>query len=421
MKNKNIIISCTLGNIIQFYDYILFGYFSQLLSQVFFPVSDLYTTKMLGFAVFALGCLMRPIGACLFGYYGDKIGRKKLLILSIAISTGATSLVGLVPTFADIGLWASVVFVSLRILQGFSMSGEETGASVFLAEVVPKTQPGLAGSVILGSVYLGLLAGSLIVLFTSLLLTEHQLVAWGWRIPFLLSILFGTLVVLVRNRQRESQPFLMMQQTGKLAKNPLIEVIAFYKKTTFRCVLACASLAVSAYIFAVYIPTYFNNIFDYHVSMLICGASFLAAFIAVLLVGLWVDKIGYRLPLIASNLSFMIMAPLIFSCLNKQTLSSALVAESLLVVCIGLNAGALMPMLLKQFPLQLRCSGVGIAFNLSMTIFGSTAPLLTLYLSKIFQGTMAPSLYLIFSAALGLSGVLFLERKSLIENISVTI
>ncbi len=413
---KRIVVSATVGNVLGLYDFILYAYFSQIISRTFFPAFDHFVSLMLTFGVFATGCLIRPVGSLFFGYVGDRFGRKKTLVLSITMITLATTAFGLLPTYNQIGVYASIFLVLCRLLQGISMSGEETAAAVFLSEISPPNRQGLAGSIILGSVYIGLLLGSIIALITTSFIPENDLITWGWRIPFLLSFFFGIGAILVRVRQTESIPFLHAKENHLLVKNPIREVILMQNRALIKGVLACTTLAVAVYLFAVYIPSQLNAQFGIQTSMIICSLSFFTIAIFVVLVGLWVDKIGFKLPTILSCVGFIIFSYPIFFLLSKQTIGSVLLAEFILLILLGLSAGSLMPMLIQSFPVHTRLSGVSIAFNFSMTLFGGTAPLLALYLTKLMNTATAPFVCLMGAALLTLCSLYFIKHEKSDSN-----
>jgi MFS transporter, MHS family, proline/betaine transporter len=399
---KKIVVSATVGNILGLYDFILYAYFSQIISQLFFPAFDHFVSMMLTFGVFATGCLIRPVGAIFFGYVGDRFGRKKTLVLSITMITLATTTFGLLPTYHQIGAYASFLLLLCRLLQGVSMSGEETSAAVFLSEISPPTRQGLAGSIILGSVYVGLLLGSIVALIAMSCIPENDLMTWGWRIPFLLSFFFGIGAIVIRAQQTESIPFMQAQKNQLLVKNPIREVVLMQNKALIKSILACTTLAVAVYLFAVYIPSQLTTQFGIRISMAICSVSFFVIAVFVVLVGLWVDKIGFRLPTILSCVGFILFSYPIFSLLAQKNIESALLAEFILLLLLGLSAGSLMPLLIQSFPVPTRLSGVSIAFNFSMTFFGGTTPLLALYLTKLMNTPTAPFVCLIGGALLTL-------------------
>lgn len=407
---KKVVVSATAGNILGLYDFILYAYFSQIISQLFFPSFDHFIAMMLTFGVFATACLIRPVGALFFGYMGDRFGRKKSLVLSIAAATLATTAFGLLPTYHQIGAYAPFLLILCRLLQGISMSGEETAAAVFLSEISPQNRQGLAGSIILGSVYIGLLLGSIIALITTSIIPKNDLMTWGWRIPFLLSFFFGVGAIFVRVKQTESMPFMQAKENRLLVKNPIREVILTQSKTLIKSIFACTTLAVAVYLFAVYIPSQLNTQFGIQTSMLVCSLSFFIIAIFVVLVGLWVDKIGFKWPTVLSCVGFIIFSYPIFFLLSKQTIWSALLAEFILLILLGLSAGSLMPMLIQSFPVHTRLSGVSIAFNFSMTLFGSTAPLLALYLTKLLNTPIAPFICLMGAALLTLFSLYYTKH-----------
>ncbi len=408
---RKVIPGCITGNILELYDFIIYAYFSSIISQLFFPTHDGYAAIILTFGVFAGGNLMRPVGALFFGHLGDHLGRKPALVVSVGLMAISTTLIGLLPIYNQIGIYAPLLLALCRLLQGFSMCGEEVGAAIYLIENTPTKKHGLAGSIILGSIYLGLLLGSVIALTTTSLLTKNELISWGWRLPFLLSFFLGLIALKIRLKQLDSEKFLEAKRERHLLHNPVIIVIKNYISSLVLATLLCAMMAVAIYLFAVYIPAYFTlkSGFTLQTSMLICSASFLLIAIFIVTIGHWADKVGYKLPMLLSCFGFMLFAYPIFALLAQHTIASSLLAEFIMIILLGLNAGSLMPMLVHLFPVPLRFAGTCIVFNMSMTIFGGTAPIIAMYLIKTSNSPSAPFIYIIAIAITSALAAIFLN------------
>ncbi len=401
---KKLIIGCTVGNILELYDFILYAYFATIIGLLFFPTHNKFVATLLAFSVFATGCLMRPIGAIFFGLIGDRLGRRKALILSVGLMALSTGFIGLLPTYATIGIWAQILLVLSRLLQGLSMCGEEVGAAIYLMESAPQKQRCFAGSIILAGVYLGLMLASVIAFLTIQFTTKSVLNSWGWRIPFVLAIPFGMLALYIRLKQPETKVFKQVAAQHQLVANPVKIVLQKYYLEIIKGILISSLMAVIVYLYAVYLPSYISNHFNFGLSgtMFINMIGFLITTIVCLLAGHLSDKFGYQRIMRIACIATLIFIYPIFNFLAVHTLANALISEFILSVLVGLIAGCLMPFLVNAFPAALRFAGAAIAFNISMTIFGSSAPVILLYLSNGAYSHFLPAAYVMLTAIIAL-------------------
>jgi MFS family permease len=405
MKNSHkFVMGCAIGNLLEWYDFILFGFFAQLFSTLFFPKESAFVALLLTFMVFASGCLIRPLASIAFGHLGDTVGRKKALIITIVLITLATTLMGLLPTYSQVGALAPVLLIFCRLIQGVAVSGEEMGAAILLAENAPENQQAFMGSIVLSSVYGGLFLGAVSVLLVHLFCTEASLAAWGWRIPFLASSLLGILAFKLRMQAMESEEFEKLQVQKKTLKLPFKKLMATHKTAMFKSTMLCAILAVAIYLFAVYLPSYYSKFagFSSEQSLMISALFLLVASLLVPYVGFLADKKGCVRFMRIGCWGFLIFSYPIFALLAEHTLLSTTLAESILVIFLSCIAGSLLPIIIHSFPVEIRYSGVSLSFNISMTVFGSTAPIVALLLQKFFHSEMAPALYLIVAAFVSL-------------------
>lgn len=414
---KKYIPACVAGNVLELYEFIIYGYFATIIGSLFFPSQDKYSSLFATFAVFATGCIVRPFSAVFLGYIGDKLGRRISLIISIGIMAISTLGIGLLPTYSQIGIAAPMMLLLFRVGQGLSMTSEEIGAALFLMENAPKHEKGYASCFILGSVYIGLFFGSIISALIFSVLHEPDLSTWGWRIPFILGGTIGLITLIIRIRQPESHEFKEAIAKNEISTNPLIDLFKNNKLSVFRITFLCSLFAVAVYLFAVYIPNTMNilHIVKYE-TMLICSVGFLLAFSISLLVGKLVDKIGSKMPILISTIGFFLFSYPIFYLLSLQSLMTIIAAYGLFAVLLGTSAGSIMYATIKCFPVATRFSGSCISFNLSMSLFGGTAPLLALYLTKLTHNPAAPAFLLMATAILTLLAVLA-ENKMIEENI----
>lgn len=418
---KKFIFGCVGGNILELYEFIIYGYFASIIGSLFFSTQNHYTSLMAAFAVFATGSIVRPFSSIIFGHIGDKLGRRFSLIISVGIMAVSTLCIGLLPTYSQIGITAPVLLIICRIGQGLSMTSEEVGAALFLMENAPNTQKGYAGSLVLGSVYLGLLFGSVVSTIIFSTIYGESLLRWGWRIPFLIGGIVGIIILIIRINQPESYEFKKAALNNTLSDNPLIDLFKENLLSVIRITLLFCLMGTAVYLFAVFIPNVLNvralNTTK-HIIMLICSFGFFVTFLVSLCIGKLTDKIGSSIPLSISCLGFIIFSYPIFSLITNASLLSLIIGDSIFAILLGLTAGSIMLIAMKSFPVNVRFSGSCLAFNLSMSIFGGTAPLCALYLTKITHSETSPALLLIIAAGISLIA-LFIENKTYQETLYV--
>lgn len=390
-----------LGNTLVLYDYILYGFLGSTLSKLFFPYETQLDALMSVFIVFASACLVRPLATFIFGLIGDKYGRKSSLIISIIMMTLSSFLIGCLPTYNSIGNFSVVLLVTFRIIQGFSMSGEEVGSAIYLIESAPDNRKSLAGSIVLACGHIGLLIGATMILICVSLQSPDQFLSWGWRIPFFLSLPIGLVVLYYRFKQADSTDFSKIKHNRTFAF-PMLEVFRLYKKQLVVGIFVTALAALAIYLFAVYVPNFLKLYHHYTTPQILIFTiiCFIFSAIAVITVGHIGDRIGSVKPLAISAIVYLFTMPIIFWLLSKPSIAFIIIAQILLIVTLALCSGTLMLFLTQLFPVKIRFTGVAICFNFSMVIFGSTAPVAILYLHKISNWAAFPAIYLMFIAVI---------------------
>jgi MHS family proline/betaine transporter-like MFS transporter len=254
------VLAGAIGNVLEWYDFALFGYFASVLSRLFFPSSDPSLSLIATFGVFAVGFLARPLGALLFGYWGDTRGRRAALAWSIILMAFPTCLVGLLPTYAQIGLAAPLTLTALRFLQGLSVGGEFTGSVTFLVEHAAPTERGYIGSWAGFSAQIGALLGSGVGALATASLSSEALEQWGWRIPFVAGSVIALVGWYLRRRIPESPAFQRLQQEGEVSSSPIRELLASYRGPLLQVIGLVLLHGVGFYIIYVFLPTYLAKV-----------------------------------------------------------------------------------------------------------------------------------------------------------------
>jgi metabolite-proton symporter len=411
-----VIAASLIGTTIEWYDFFLYGAAAALVfNKLFFPSFDPLVGTLLAFATYAVGFVARPLGGIVFGHYGDRIGRKKLLMWSLVLMGLATVLIGLMPGYASIGIWAPVGLIVLRVFQGFAVGGEWGGAVLLAAEYGDAKRRGFWASWPQAGVPLGSLLSAGILALMAGFQSEADFIAWGWRIPFLLS---GLLVVVgwyIRNRVAETPMF--EQAIAEAEVPPKLPAMEVFRERP-RAVLLGAGLRVGENI-GYYILTVFSLTFLVDVAAetrslaldaLLIGAA--VQFVAIPLLAALSDRIGRR-PVYA----FGAFGLGIFSFLFFPMLASGNDALIILAIVVGLVLHASMyapqaAFITELFPTRIRYSGVSIAYQLTAIFAGSLAPIIALWLYKDLGSSLPVSIYVAIACAIsGVSALLAKETK----------
>ena len=403
-----------IGNIFEWYEFSLFAYFASQISAQFFPNENKLVSLLQVFGVFAVGYLMRPIGALYFGYQGDKLGRKKMLSLSMMIMASATTVIGLIPSYQSIGILAPVLLIACRMVQGFVLGGEYSGAVVYLIEQSAKPFRNLWGSMPLFGCYAGMLLGSFVSAVVSHFLSGTEYYAYAWRCCFIIASGFGLLGVYIRNFLPESLEFKESFQKKILVSNPLK---VLFKNHFVKVLLGTGVTllpAVTSYILLTYLPTHltqFGNLSLPQALYLNTGVILVMLFI-IPLVGIGSERLGKSFFLYSSALGIGCVSLWAFHIFNLSSLKLVFLAQ-IMIALLSCFSEAIIPIFLAQlFPVSVRYSGIALCLNLANGIFGGTAPLVATWLIIKTHNTAAPAYYLMavavvaFCSLIGLRSVL---------------
>lgn len=409
---RRVILSCMIGNALEWYDFALYGYFATTIGSLFFPQFSTFASLMATFGIFAAGFIMRPLGGLIFGHIGDKIGRKNALLWSIYLMAIPTTLIGLLPTYEQIGWLAPFLLTLIRLAQGLSMGGEFTGSMVFVVEHAEKNTRGIYGSWVVFSLLLGILVGSATATFTCYFLSSEQLLAWGWRVPFLLSVIGGFVGSAMRRMIKEPPQFAKAKELHKEHSTPLVELFKHHFKTILYVVTIELTLSVGFYL----IVTFMNNFltallnFDMVTSLMMTTISMVAMGISIPISGWLSDKIGRKPVLIAGALGFVFFAYPLFMAL-EGSFALALFAQISLSFIMGVFFAPIPATLVELFPMTVRSSGLAISHSISMAVFGGSAPLVATWLIHLTNNNAAPALYLSLTSFIAAVALLFMVDR----------
>ncbi len=396
-----------IGNFVEWFDYAVYGYLAVTIAAVFFPDTDRQTALLATFGLFAVSFLVRPLGGFFWGHIGDKIGRRTALSWSILIMSLATFCIALLPSYNTIGIWAPLLLLLLRVVQGFSASGEYAGASAFLVEYAPANRRGLYAAVVPASTASGLLLGSLIAAVLTGVLDTGQMESWGWRLPFLLAAPMGLIGRYIRTKLEDTPAFQELAAEDEVIKAPIRDLFVNYWRPLLIATGAVLLNAVGFYVILSYMPTYLSEEIGLsQTKSYIATTVALATYIGfILLTGLASDRFGRKKVLISASVLFVLFTVPAFMLLDTTSFAVILLVQIVLGAMLTLNDGTLPSFLAELFPTKNRYSGFAVSFNLSNALFGGTAPFVATLLIQQTGSKLAPGFYLMAAAVISLIAV----------------
>lgn len=394
-------IAVGIGNFMEWFDFAIYGYFATVIATEFFPGDDPTASLMSTFAVFAVGFLARPLGAMILGPLGDRFGRRLVLMVSVLVMGTATALIGLLPNYATIGAVAPILMTTLRFIQGLSVGGEWTSSAMFLVESAPGSQRATRASIISATAAIAFVIGTGAALLINALLSTDQVQDWGWRIPFISSIIMGIIAIYIRRSLEDTPVFRKVQERRKEVGGKLVVSKKDYV-TGFYLTLSIAGIfGVSLYMFVTYMITYLQTVVGIAtVSAYVISLAALV-FYAILnpAMGIISDRIGRRPIALTSAGGFALLGIPLFLMISSGNTTLVLLALMIWAILQALIAVMGVVLIVEVFPAPVRSTGSALGYNVAYALLAGPAPLLSTWLvSKL--GSIAPSYYLVIVAVI---------------------
>ena len=406
--------AAVIGNALEWYDFIIFGVLTVVISRLFFPAESEYASLLLTTATFGVGFFMRPVGGVLLGIYADHKGRKAALLLIIVLMTAAIAMIGFAPTYAAIGVAAPLIILLARLLQGFATGGEVASATSFLIESAPAHRRGFYGSWQMVGQGSAVLVGVLLGALLTRSLSPGMLDSWGWRVPFLLGLVIGPVGLFIRRHLQETEAFLEARGVATVRQS-FGTTIATHLKQVLVCMGIITSGTISFYVILLYMPTFARTQLHLPLDQAFVAQSISLVCMIVLtpLSGLLSDRIGRKPIIIAAlTLYLALVYPLFNWIYDNPSFGSLVIVQIVLCSLLGLFFGSASTAVAEQFAARARSTGVGIAYNLAVMIFGGFAQFFVTWLIEATGSPIAPSFYVMFGAAIGVVAAFFLVDRA---------
>jgi len=399
-KLRKVLLATGIGHFVEWFDFGLYGTLAAIIGVLFFQAESPAVALLSSFAVFGAGFIMRPLGGLYFGSLGDRIGRQKVLATVILLTSGATFVMGLLPTFSQIGIAATVLLVITRLIQGFAAGGESSGATTFLAEYAPTARRGYFTCWIDNFGFMAFVAGSGLVFLLTATLGEATMSDWGWRIPFLIAGPLGLVGLYLRKHLEDTPEFLEMVKSGKTEASPLRTAVTTAWGALLFCVGFVVIKAVGHWTLQTFMPSYLST--ELHYSKLdsyaITTVGLFAIAVMVPFMGYLSDKFGRKPLMLAGCAGFILFTYPAMMVMARGDMLSAVLAMLLLGAFIAAFDGACSAAMAELFPTSIRYGGMAIAYNVAVAFFGGITPWFSAYLMTATGNPFSPAYYVMGAA-----------------------
>jgi MHS family proline/betaine transporter-like MFS transporter len=406
---RRIVVAGLAGNVMEWYDFGTYGFFAATIGAQFFPAHDPLVSLLASFAVFAIGFIGRPLGALIFGHIGDRSGRKRALMASVLTMAVPTTLMGLLPTYAEIGVLAPLLLVLLRLFQGLAVGGEFTTSMVLLVEGAQRTRRGLVGSFAPFGAVGGMLVGSAVGAAITGFLPDAVVAGWGWRAAFLFGLVIATIVLIVRRRL---PPDAVVVNIAEQRHSPVVTAFTTQWHTILKIMGVVLTLGIGFYLNFVYLSTW---LFQYahisHAEALALNCVGLALQLPLLpLAGSLSDRIGPKALLLASTLGFALLSWPLYVLISHGSIAAIIAGQAVLALLQSGISAAIPAFMVEALPKHVRCTALSFGQNMAMAFFGGTVPMVAVALIGATSYPLAPALYLAAAGMISFAVVLITHK-----------
>ncbi|MFI8492672.1 MFS transporter [Peribacillus butanolivorans] len=413
---RRILIASLVGSSIEWFDYFLYGTVAALVfNQLFFVNEDPTIGLLLSYASFALAFFIRPFGGVIFSHIGDRIGRKKTLVLTLSLMGVATFGMGLLPTYQAVGIWAPILLITLRLVQGLGIGGEWGGALLLAVEYAPAEKRGLFGAIPQMGVTIGMLLGT-IALSIMTLLSESAFMTWGWRLPFIFSALLVFFGLWIRKGIDETPSFKKVKESGEVPKLPIVETLKNYWREVLIAVGAKVVETAPFYIFSTFVVSYATSTLGFSRTATLT-AVMIATIITTILIpfmGMLSDKIGRKRLFIGGTIGMALFAFPYFWLLQQKSVLLLIIATVIGLGVIWAPITAVLGTMFSEiFDARIRYTGITLGYQIGAALAGGTAPLVATALLNRFNNSYVPvAIYIIFASVLSLAAIGAVKDRS---------
>ncbi len=414
MSKSRLVFASGVANTFEWYDYALFAHFAPIIGTKFFPDASPSTSLLHAFLAFAIGYLMRPIGGIFFGILGDKFGRRTALSAAIFCMSLPTALIGILPTYENIGITATILMIIVRMVQGLSMGGALTGSISFVIEHTKPANRGFSGSISMSSICIGILFGSGVSQLIQYFLTAEQFNSWGWRVPFLLGIFILFAGNYIRKYTSETPSFQGIKEEGKILKSPLKKVISTYWFDMLISIFINSTGSVIFYLQAIYLMSFLRvsrNFTEIDISSL-ANYCYLIMAIITLGAGYLSDKIGRKQIFIINLLLIIGLTPFLMEIFEAKSFYFVIIAQIVLSILAASYIGPEPALQAEFYPVNVRNTALSLSYNTATSIFGGTTPLVLEYLVQKTGTITSATYYVVACAILSLIALYFYKDRS---------
>jgi MHS family proline/betaine transporter-like MFS transporter len=415
-SQRKLVIAGLIGNVLEWYDFSVYGYFAVSIGRHFFPSEDPTTSLLAAFGVFAAGFLMRPVGAVLFGHIGDNWSRERALSLSVLAMAVPTFLIGVIPDYQQIGVTASVLLVLLRLAQGISVGGEYTTSIVFVVERSLPQRRGFMGTWCLFGTCAGTLLGSAIATLLTSVLPRDVMRAWGWRLPFIFGLAIGIVGLYIRRDLERDAKSIEPDRPGAIEglRESFLGALKTQRLAILKVIGLKATSAVGFYTLFVYMTVYYTRIVQIPKSDALAINTIALAAMLVMIPGAGAlsDWVGRKPLLLAGAVGMLVFSLPLFQLLRSPKFAVILTGQLCFTVILCLFFGAEPAATAEAFPGRVRCSSAAISHNICFAVLGGTAPMVATYLIVRTQNDLSPSIYLMAAALISIIAILSLSETA---------